>query len=100
MGGNDREAKDEEGRECSMPPLYTNKFCVSRCFYIYFQRTGLAEYLRTRRGKSPAAALWFYPSLGLLSDAMNSPTPRESQGVSVISPKKTTRVADRAGPIL
>lgn len=46
MGGNDREKNDEEGRECSMPPLYTNKFNVSRCFFIYFQRTGLAEYLR------------------------------------------------------
>ena len=32
-----------------MPPLYTNKFRVSRYFFIYFQRTGLAEYLPFRR---------------------------------------------------
>jgi len=52
VGGNDREAKDEEGKACTISPLYTNKFCVSRCFFIYFQRTGLTEYLHNNLHKS------------------------------------------------
>ena len=51
VGGKGREAHNEEGIVCSMPPLYTNKSDVSRCFFIYFQRTGLAEYLQSKLHK-------------------------------------------------